>query len=80
MEAAVEHLLQMELVQHLDLLEGLEQRPETIVQLVQLIAQVAIDEADACSHAHTTRQSESLVEVLDKALAECIHETNRRQN
>ena len=43
---ALNQLMQMETPQILDLLVGLEQRPETNSQLVQLIAHIANEEKE----------------------------------
>ena len=43
---AVEQLFHMGTPQILDFLEGLKQRPETIAQVVQLVAHIANDEMD----------------------------------
>ena len=63
---ALEQLLHMGIAQFSDLLEGLEQQLETMVQLAQLIAQVAIDEVEACSQGRPTRKGETIPERRGK--------------
>ena len=49
-----------------DLLEGLEQRPETKIQVVQAITQVAMDEGEACAHGQPMRKGDISPEKRSK--------------